>query len=69
MSYLVFHDLEVLGEHVLSSRSRSQRSVAVMAYWRESTGSEYTVKVTRYLELCDFIYVYIYATKTGILKS
>ena len=26
-------------------------------------------KVTGYLELYDFIYVYIYATKTGILKS
>ena len=25
-------------------------------------------KVTGYLELYDFIYVYIYATKTGILK-
>ena len=28
-----------------------------------------TIKVTGYLELYDFIYVYIYATKTGILKS
>ena len=27
------------------------------------------LKVTGYLELYDFIYVYIYATKTGILKS
>ena len=27
------------------------------------------VKVTGYLELYDFVYVYIYATKTGILKS
>ena len=27
------------------------------------------VKVTGYLELYDFMYVYIYATKTGILKS
>ena len=27
------------------------------------------IKVTGYLELYDFIYVYIYATKTGILKS
>ena len=29
----------------------------------------FTFKVTGYLELYDFIYVYIYATKTGILKS
>ena len=29
----------------------------------------YILKVTGYLELYDFIYVYIYATKTGILKS
>ena len=27
------------------------------------------LKVTGYLELYDFIYVYIYAPKTGILKS
>ena len=27
------------------------------------------IKVTGYLELCDFIYVYIYATETGTLKS
>ena len=27
------------------------------------------LKVTGYLELYDLIYVYIYATKTGILKS
>ena len=27
------------------------------------------LKVTGYLKLYDFIYVYIYATKTGILKS
>ena len=27
------------------------------------------LKVTGYLELYDYIYVYIYATKTGILKS
>ena len=43
--HLVFHDLQVVGEHFLSSRSRSQRSVAVMAYWGESTGSECKLKV------------------------
>ena len=36
-------------------------------------GSNYVdyimLKVTGYLELYDFIHVYIYATKTGILKS
>ena len=31
--------------------------------------SHSAIKVTGYLELYDFIYVYIYATKTGILKS
>ena len=30
---------------------------------------ELSIKVTGYLELYDFIYVYIYSTKTGILKS
>ena len=37
----------------------------------EEVGHSWTllIKVTGYLELYDFIYVYIYATKTGILKS
>ena len=31
--HLLFNDLKVLGEHYLSIKSQSQRSVAIMAYW------------------------------------
>ena len=34
-----------------------------------STYMRPTLKVTRCLEFSDFVYVYIYAIKTGVLKS
>ena len=38
-------------------------------YQNTITSLSSIIKVTGYLELYDCIYVYIYATKTGILKS
>ena len=43
--HFVFSDLEVLGEHYLSSKSRSQRSNTIMAGWYDSTGSNLTYQV------------------------
>ncbi|SMN02100.1 hypothetical protein SPONN_442 [uncultured Candidatus Thioglobus sp.] len=33
--HTIFYDVEVLGEHFLSRRSRSERSAVVMAYWND----------------------------------
>ena len=43
--HFVFSDLEVLGEHYLSFKSRSQRSSTIMARWYDSAGSNLTYKV------------------------
>ena len=43
--HFVFSDLEVLGEHYLSFKSRSQRSSTIMARWYDSAGSNLTYKI------------------------
>ena len=44
-THLLFSNLQVLGELFLSSKSQSQKSTAVMAYWRTSSDSSFPLKV------------------------